>query len=186
MYCNHWMLKDSLISKLHCRYWRKLRMVTSCWNNCCFLCLIHKLFCSHRNNNCIVLSLGINLRIKWNSLYFKNNMLIIHNIDWLRKCWYRWNLFLGCSNWNCNNRNLQTLIMLRCHYKFDNTHRMRCICCFNCLYNLRNSLYSISHMFIILSSSWLRLRNRWSLLLGNNNNSCNKYYCRNNFISLQT
>ena len=161
-------------------------MVASYLNICSCLCPIHKLLSRHRNNNCLMLSLGINLHFKWNGLHFQINLLNILNINSLRKCWHWWYVFLGCPHWNCNNRNLQTLIMFRCHYKYDNTCRMRCFCCFYCLYNIRNCMYFLIHMLTILSTSWLRLRNRWSLLLGNNNYSCYKYNCCLKLISLQT
>ena len=161
-------------------------MATCYWNNCCCMCFIHKLLCCQWNNNCIMFSLGTNLRIKWNNLYTKIYLLLIYYPNCLWKCWYRWNLFLGSSNWNCYNRNLQTLIMFWCYYKSDNTHWMCCICSFNSMHNLRNSLYFLVKLLILFSLSWLCLRNRWSLLLDNNNNSCNKYYSCFKLISLQT
>ena len=161
-------------------------MATSCWNNCCCMRLIYKLLGCYRNYKCIMFSLGISLRIKWNYLSLKIFMFCLYNINCLWKCWYWWHLLLGSSNWNCNNRNLQTLTMFRCHYKLVNTYWMCCIFRLNCLHNLRNSLYSLSHMFSILIISWLRLRNRWSLLLGNNHNSCNRNNSCYNLNSLQT
>ena len=171
---------------MHIGYWWKLWLATRCWNYCCFVCSIHKLLCCYRNYNCIMLSLGNNLHFKWNSLYFEINLLIILNINSLWKFWHRRNLLLGSSDWNCNNRNLQTLIMFRCHYKLVHSYRMCFIVSFYSLHNIWNSLHFISHLLIILSIIWLCSRNGWCLLLGNNRNSSNKYNRCHNFISLST
>ena len=63
---------------------------------------------------------------------------------------------------------------------------MCCILGFDCLHNFWNSLHSLINMFHIHSLSRVCLGNRRIMLLGYNYNSCYKYNCCLNNISLQT
>ena len=175
--CNHWMFTYNPLSKLHFRNWWKLWMVTSCWNICRSMCIIYILFCSLRNYNFFLLTLGINLCFKWNIMYCLDYMLIIYNLSRMRKCRNWRSMLLCCPNRHSHHRNLQIIIMYRCHrnnsIKYHNPYRMRWIHSNNSLYNFRNRLYFIKYLWIIHSPSWLCLGNWWSLLLGHNNISCN-------------